>query len=50
LFVNPTAIGNGMAIFKGLERKQNLKLVKATSFACGIVVLHYEPKQEIITT
>lgn len=50
LFVNPTAIGNGMAIFKGLESKQNLKLVKATSFDCGIAVLHYEPKQETITT
>jgi dihydrofolate reductase len=45
LFINPTAIGNGMAIFKELERKQNLTLVKSTSFDCGIVVLHYEPKR-----
>ena len=46
LFINPTAIGNGMTIFKELDRKQNLTLVKSTSFDCGIVVLNYEPKRE----
>jgi dihydrofolate reductase len=46
LFINPTAIGNGLAIFKELDSKQNLTLVKATSFDCGIVVLHYEPKRD----
>jgi dihydrofolate reductase len=46
LFINPTAIGNGMPIFKELDRKQNLTLVKSTSFDCGIVVLNYEPKRD----
>lgn len=46
LFINPAAIGNGMAIFKGLDRKQNLTLVKAIPFDCGIVVLNYEPKRD----
>lgn len=46
LFINPTAIGNGMPIFKELASKQNLTLVKATAFECGIVVLHYEPKRD----
>ncbi|MCB0163615.1 MAG: dihydrofolate reductase [Anaerolineae bacterium] len=46
LFINPAAIGHGMAIFKELDRKQNLSLVNATSFDCGIVVLHYEPKRD----
>lgn len=45
LFINPTAIGNGMTIFKELDSKQNLTLVKSTSFDCGIVVLKYEPKR-----
>lgn len=45
LFVNPTAIGNGRPIFNQLDRNQALTLVKATSFDCGIVVLHYQPKQ-----
>jgi dihydrofolate reductase len=46
LFINPTAIGNGMTIFKELDSKQNLTLVKSTSFDCGIVVLNYEPKHD----
>src|SRR4030043_1130908 len=46
LFINPTAIGNGMTIFKELDSKQNLTLVKSTSFGCGIVVLNYEPKRD----
>ncbi len=45
LFINPTAIGNGMSIFNQLDRSQALNLVKATSFECGIVVLQYEPKR-----
>jgi len=45
LFINPAAIGNGMTIFKDLDNKQNLTLVKSISFECGIVVLNYEPKR-----
>lgn len=46
LLINPTAIGNGMTIFKELDSQQNLTLVKSTSFDCGIVVLNYEPKRD----
>ena len=45
LFINPTAIGNGMTIFKELDTKQSLTLIKCSSFSCGIVVLHYELKR-----
>lgn len=45
LFVNPVAIGKGMAIFKELDSKQDFNLVRATSFECGIVVIHYQPKR-----
>lgn len=45
LFVNPTAIGNGMPIFNQLDRNQPMALVKSTAFKCGIVVLCYEPKR-----
>lgn len=41
LFINPTAIGTGMAIFAD---RTNLKLVKATAFECGIVVIVYQPR------
>lgn len=44
LLINPSAIGNGMTIFKTLDSKQNLTLVKSKSFDCGIVVLNYKPK------
>ena len=46
LFINPTILGDGMAIFKALESKQNLALVKSTSFKCGIVILNYESKPQ----
>ena len=46
LFINPTAIGKGMTIFKELDGKQNLTLAKSRSFDCGIVVLNYEPKRD----
>jgi dihydrofolate reductase len=45
LFVNPTALGKGLPIFEELDGKQPLLFVKSTAFACGIVVLHYEPKR-----
>ena len=41
LFINPTAIGSGMTIFKDLHQKQSLKLAESRSFECGIVVLKY---------
>ena len=44
LFINPVVIGSGMTIFKERINSLNLKLVKASSFECGIVVLHYVPK------
>lgn len=43
LFVNPAVIGSGMTIFKYINGKRNLKLVKSIPFDCGIVLLHYEP-------
>jgi len=45
LFVNPTAIGSGLAIFNGVNSNPALSLVKATAFDCGIVVLYYEPRR-----
>jgi dihydrofolate reductase len=42
-FINPTAIGNGMTIFNQ-PGWQNMTLVNAKSYDCGIVVLIYKPK------
>jgi dihydrofolate reductase len=45
LFLNPAAIGNGMPIFREIESKKGLTLVKCTAFDCGSVLLNYEPKR-----
>ena len=45
LFVNPAAIGSGMAIFKDLNEKLHFTMTKSVSFECGIIVLNYSPKQ-----
>lgn len=45
LFVNPVVLGNGMTIFKELER-ENLELIKTTTSSTGIVILYYQPKQK----
>ena len=44
LFINPSANGNGMPIFKQLDNRQDLTLIRSKSFQCGIMLLHYEPK------
>jgi dihydrofolate reductase len=41
LFINPTAVGKGMPIFKALERNQRMVLESSTAFLCGIVVNRY---------
>jgi dihydrofolate reductase len=45
LFINPAAIGSGMAIFKDISELQKFSLIKSTPFDCGIVELQYEPKR-----
>jgi dihydrofolate reductase len=45
LFINPAAIGSGIAIFKDISQIQKFTLIKSTSFDCGIVELHFEPKR-----
>ena len=42
LFINPTAIGEGLSIFK---QRKKLKLVESVAFDCGIVLLKYEPSK-----
>ena len=43
LFVNPAAIGAGMAVFPELGTAQKLRLVGSRAFDCGITALHLEP-------
>jgi len=43
IFINPAAIGDGLSIFKSVDQKLNLKLIRSTPFECGIVALLYKP-------
>jgi dihydrofolate reductase len=43
LFMNPVVLGEGLPIFTRLQGRQNLKLIEARAFPCGIVMLHYQP-------
>lgn len=43
LFVNPTAIGSGLSIFKD---RTGLKLLQSEVFDCGIVLMQYAPVGE----
>jgi dihydrofolate reductase len=45
LFINPTALGSGLTIFDGLEKKQDLTLEDSIRFDCGIVVQVYKPSR-----
>lgn len=43
VFVNPTALGDGMPIWKEVLSQIKLKLLKATVSKTGIVILCYQP-------
>lgn len=45
LLVNPTAVGNGLTIFKSLKDNLQLTLEKCETFTCGTVLLFYKPKK-----
>ena len=45
IIVNPVVLGNGKPLFKGINDKQNLKLLKTRVFGSGVVILFYEPAQ-----
>ena len=42
LFVNPVLLGEGIPLFKSIQHRIQLKLVKSNEFTSGVVCLHYE--------
>ena len=42
LAVHPTIVGNGLVLFKNIQDRIDLKLVKTKTFGCGAVLLYYE--------
>jgi dihydrofolate reductase len=45
LFIDPAAIGSGMAIFKDINEIQKFTMVKSIPFDCGVVEIQYQPKR-----
>jgi dihydrofolate reductase len=43
LFVNPVALGKGVATFKNLEGRLTMRFLKAETLSSGVVVLYYQP-------
>jgi dihydrofolate reductase len=41
LMVHPRLVGNGIPLFQGLSAEHELKLQRATTFPCGVVLLQY---------
>jgi len=42
LSVQPTILGNGLPLFKNINDRINLTLLKTKTFGCGAVTLYYE--------
>jgi dihydrofolate reductase len=44
--VHPVVLGSGLPLFKNVEERLNLKLLKTKTFDCGAVTLYYEPTKK----
>jgi len=43
IMVNPVVLGGGKPLFKGIQDKLQLKLLKTKTFRSGNVLLYYQP-------
>ncbi len=43
LGIQPIILGSGLALFNHITERINLKLLNTKTFACGAVMLYYEP-------
>ena len=46
LSVQPTVLGSGLPLFKNINDKIDLKLLKTKTFSCGAVTFYYEPTKK----
>ena len=45
LCVHPVIVGKGLTLFKDIDDRVDLKLLKTKTFECGAVAFYYEPTQ-----
>jgi dihydrofolate reductase len=43
LCIHPVILGSGLSLFKDIQEKVMLKLLKTKTFGCGAVIVYYEP-------
>ncbi len=43
LCVHPVIVGKGLPLFKNINDRINLTLLKTKTFSCGAVTFYYEP-------
>ena len=43
IIVTPVILGKGNPLFKGLNKKLNLKLINTKTLGSGVVILSYKP-------
>jgi dihydrofolate reductase len=43
VMVNPVLLGKGSPLFKSMEARVNLRLLKSRTFKSGNILLYYEP-------
>ena len=46
IMVDPVALGDGTPLFKGIQNKLDLKLIKTRTFKSGVVLLCYQPMEQ----
>lgn len=46
LCIHPVIAGNGLPLFKNIEDRINLKLLKTKTFSCGAETLYYKPVEK----
>ena len=46
LCVHPTILGQGLPLFKDIQDRVDLKLIKTKTFGRGAITLYYEPAKK----
>ena len=44
--VHPAILGSGLPLFKNINERVDLKLIKTKTFGCGAIALYYQPKKK----
>ena len=47
LGIHPTVVGSGLPLFKNINKRINLKLLRTKTFGCGAVIHYLEPTTNI---